>query len=334
MARDQRGAHGGRGEGSVVVGVDGSAHARLALKWAADEAAVRAGPLDVVCAQFGKVKGQHVPGWYEFGSSDLSPAEAILDEAVGLVATRQPSVVVRGNVAEWPPGLILIVDSRPAELLVVGARGQGGFKGLLLGSVSDQCIQYAHCPVAVVRSKAEEAVHVSAEPRIVVGVDGSLGSTRALKWALEEAQRRSASVEAVFAWQLPPVYAIAKPPSDGYEVAAREITAAATEQAAVRAPDVPFTASSRLGATVPALLDACRTADLLVLGFRGHGGFHDALLGSVADQCAHHAMCSVVVVRPHIAEEPTAGSSWTGVGLGQTSDGSRPTGRPAPAATG
>jgi len=191
----------------VVVGVDGSAHARLALKWAADEAAVRAGPLDVVCAQFGKVKGQHVPGWYEFGSSDLSPAEAILDEAVGLVATRQPSVVVRGNVAEWPPGLILIVASRPAELLVVGARGQ---KGLLLGSVSDQCIQYAHCPVAVVRSKAEEAVHVSAEPRIVVGVDGSLGSTRALKWALEEAQRRSASVEAVFAWQLPPVYAIAK----------------------------------------------------------------------------------------------------------------------------
>ncbi|MGO8873752.1 MAG: universal stress protein [Acidimicrobiales bacterium] len=337
MTRARGGAVDRRG-GAVVVGVDGSEHSRLALKWAADEAALRGATLEVVYARLGRMKEHLVPGWYDPDSSELSPGEAILDEAIALVATRQPSVIVRGEVAEWPPGLILAVASRTAELLVVGARGTGGFKGLLLGSVSDQCIQYAHCPVVVVRSEAEEPVHVSADPRIVVGVDGSLGSTRALKWSLDEARRRSASVEAVFAWQYPPVYAFSKPPSEGYEAAASEITAAVSDHAARRAPDVPFTATSRFELTVPALLDACRTADLLVVGFRGHGGFHDALLGSVADQCTHHATCSVVVLRPHIAEEPTYASTWTGTAVAgdgaREGDRTRPSGQATTSASG
>ena len=206
-------------ERTIVVGVDGSEHSRLALKWACDEAKHRDSVLRIICARISDPK--NVPAWYEPGSADLSPTQAIVDDAYGLVATRQPSVVAHAEIADWSPSLALTIASKSADLLVVGARGKGGFKELLLGSVSDQCIQYSHCPVVVVHGDPDVRPLRAAEPRIVVGVDGSLGSTRALQWALEEARIRSASVAAVFAWQYPPVGAFVLGPSQGYELAAR-----------------------------------------------------------------------------------------------------------------
>jgi len=288
-------------ERTTVVGVDGSEYSRLALKWASDEAKRRGSQVRILYARINAPKD--VPAWYEPGSSDLSPEEAIIDDAVGLVATRHPSVIARGEIVEWPASLVLTVASRSADLLVVGARGLGGFEELLLGSVSDQCIQYAHCPVAVVHSDADDLPLRAVEPRIVVGIDGSLGSTRALRWALEEAQIRSASVEAVYAWQYPPIGAFVMGPSHGCEVIAHEVVDAATDRAEQLAPEVPFKAESCFDAAVPALLDACRGADLLVVGSKGHGSFQDSLVGSVAHQCARHARCAVVVARPHIDEE-------------------------------
>jgi nucleotide-binding universal stress UspA family protein len=289
---------------SIVVGVDGSEHSRLALKWAADEAKRRGSLLRILYAQISEPK--NVPAWYAPGSSDLSPGEAIIDDAVGLVATRHPSVLTGGEVVGWPAALVLTSASRSAELIVVGARGLGGFEELLLGSVSDQCVQYAHCPVVVVHSDSDDLPYRAVEPRIVVGIDGSLGSTRALQWALEEARIRSASVEAVYAWQYPPVGAFVMGPTHGYEVVAHEVVDAATDHAERLAPEVPFKAGACFNATVPALLDACRGADLLVVGSRGHGRFQDALVGSVAHQCARHARCAVVVTRPHIGEGDSA----------------------------
>ncbi len=287
---------------SIVVGVDGSAHARSALKWAADEAERQRLPLRVMFAQAGEVK--NVPAWYAPDSTDLTPGEAVIDDAVGLVATRHPSVIVRGEVVvEWPPSSVLTGASRSAELLVVGARGKGGFKELLLGSVSDQCIQYAHGPVVVVHGDPDDLPLRAVAPRIVVGVDGSLGSTRALSWALAEARLRSASVEAVYAWQYPPVGAFVVGPTHGSEAFAREVVAAATDHAERAAPDVAFTARSAFNAEVPALLDACRDADLLVVGSRGHGRFQQGLLGSIAQQCARHATCAVVVLRPRAVDD-------------------------------
>jgi nucleotide-binding universal stress UspA family protein len=256
--------------------------------------------LRIIYAEIGSPK--NVPSWYDPGSSDLSPGQAIVDDAYGLVATRHPSVIARVGIVDWPPSLVLTVQSRTADLLVVGARGKGGFEELLLGSVSDQCIQYSHCPVVVVHEDPDALPLRAVEARIVVGVDGSLGSTRALRWALEEARTRSASVEAIFAWQYPPIGTFVLGPPHGYRAAANEIVDAATEYAQKWAPEVPFTAVERFGATVPELLGASRGADLLVTGSRGHGGFEDALLGSVAHQCARHAKCAVVIVRP-----PTAG---------------------------
>ncbi len=289
-----------------MVGVDGSEHSRRALKWAADEAKRRGSLLSIVYAQTSGPKD--VPAWYEPGSTDLSPAEAIIEDAVGLVATRHPSVLARGRVDEWPASLVLTIASRSADLVVVGARGLGGFKELLLGSVSDQCVEYAHCPVAVVRADVDELPLRVPEGRMVVGIDGSLGSTRALRWTLEEARIRSATVEAVYAWQYPPVGAFVLGPTEGFEVVANETVDAATEYAEKVAPEVRFTAHTCVSAEVPALLEAAKGADLLVVGSKGHGRFHDALLGSVAHQCIRHAKCPVIVARPHLPEEHSEGT--------------------------
>ena len=213
----------------VVVGIDGSEHSRFALKWASDEAKHRDVTLRILFAQISDP--EHLPEWYEPGSGDLSPGQAIVDDAVGLVATRHPGLLVHSEIAEWPPSLTLTVASRSADLLVVGARGKGGFKELILGSVSDQCIQYAHCPVAVVHGDPDMLPLRAVESRIVVGIDGSLGSTRALQWALEEAKIRSASVDAVYAWQYPPIGTFIPGPRDGFQIFAEEITDAATEYA-------------------------------------------------------------------------------------------------------
>jgi len=299
--------------GSVVVGIDGSDRSRLALKWAADEARRRSVPLLVLYAWISEP--ENPPAWFEPGTSPGSSGQAVIDDAVGLVATRHPSLAVQGRAIEWPAAMVLTSASRSAGLLVVGARGLGGFRELLLGSVSDQCIQYAHGPVAVVHGGSDDPPAASPKPRLVVGIDGSPGSFRALRWALEEARIRQASVEAVFAWHYPALYSVVMGPVETYRSAADEIVAAVTAHATDLAPELAFRAVSEARPTVPALLEASRGADLLVVGSQGHGSFHDALLGSVAHRCARHARCPVVVVRPRILEEGGEGRSprWTRV---------------------
>jgi len=300
------------GPDTIVVGVDGSEHSRLAVKWAGDEADRRGSLLLLLFAQIGEP--DHLPPWYQRGNGEVSAGEAVVDDAFGLVATRHPSVMARTEVVEWPPALALTVASRSAELLVVGARGLGGFKELLLGSVSDQCIQYSHCPVVVVSKDPDEGKVDG--PRIVVGIDGSFGSSQALHWALDEAGVRSATVEAIYAWQYPPIGAYILGPPEGFEASGQEIVDGALEFHKRWAPEVPFAAVAHLGATVPALLDASRDADLLVVGARGHGSFSDVLLGSVAHQCARHGHGTVVVTRPPmaVASAPHAASSDGHVG--------------------
>jgi nucleotide-binding universal stress UspA family protein len=142
--------------------------------------------------------------------------------------------------------------------------------------------------------------------RIVVGVDGSVGSKKALQWAVEEAKLRGAKVDAVQAWSFPyygEVAAMAAVAVDGTEL---ERAAAASLAAVVEAlaPDpaaggVVVEQHVHRGDAASALLRAAEEADadLLVVGSRGHGGFTGLLLGSVSQQCVHHASCPVVVVR-------------------------------------
>lgn len=284
----------------VVVGVDGSEQGWSALAWAADEASLRGALLRVLHAC-------EAPSEDPRKASTVSPsvaeqAEGIIDAARSRVAAHHPSLEVRVDATGDRAPYALIEASCSADLLVVGARGLGGLRSLVLGSVSQRCIRYAHCPVVVVRSEVTEASGTPADRTIVVGTDGSLGSTRALRWALREGRSRGTSVRAVFAWQYPPVHSMVMGPMNGNPVGAREIIDATRALAARCEPDVPLVAVDSVGATVPVLLEASGGADLLVVGSRGHGALHDALVGSVAHECMMGAPCPVVVVQPSTGE--------------------------------
>lgn len=135
--------------------------------------------------------------------------------------------------------------------------------------------------------------------RIVVGVDGSTSSRVALTWAIDEARRRKATVEVLIAWHYPtgsPMYA-----GVGFDVGELEVAAKATLDGVMKDVDVkglhaPVKELVVAGAAAPALIDAAKGADLLVVGSRGHGGFAGLLLGSVSAQLAHHAPCPLVIV--------------------------------------
>jgi nucleotide-binding universal stress UspA family protein len=137
---------------------------------------------------------------------------------------------------------------------------------------------------------------------IVVGVDGSEHSDRALDWAINEARLRGAQLRLAVAWHMPPTvysgpgYMPALGSRDSFEQIAKE----AADVAVKRARDAGVEADSvvREGQAAEVLVEEGANADMLVVGSRGHGGFGGLLLGSVSAQCAHHAHCPLVIVRP------------------------------------
>jgi nucleotide-binding universal stress UspA family protein len=139
---------------------------------------------------------------------------------------------------------------------------------------------------------------------IVVGVDGSESARAALRFALEEAGLRGATVRAVAAWHVPvAAYGDAfMPPNpdllSDLEPRARKELEGALAEAGEQAAGVEIEQVVREGPPARVLLDEADKADLLVVGSRGLGGFRGLLLGSVSQQCSHHAPCPVVIV-PH-----------------------------------
>ena len=140
---------------------------------------------------------------------------------------------------------------------------------------------------------------------IVVGVDGSAGARVALEFALHEARLRGADLRVVAAWEIPAIaYAGGYGPGDEKLFAELEHEArdnAARALADVDADGVKLTTVVREGGSAHVLLEEAADADLLVVGSRGLGGFRGLLLGSVSQQCAHHAPCPLVIV-PHRRE--------------------------------
>lgn len=136
-------------KGRVVVGVDGSDSALEALQWAADYTSAVGGELVVVSTW-------EPPTSYGFylaaESVDLDATTlAVAEDQVTKALAGHPGLPVTIKVERGPAALLLVAESRDADLLVVGSRGRGGFAGLLLGSVSTHCIHHAACPVVVCR---------------------------------------------------------------------------------------------------------------------------------------------------------------------------------------
>jgi nucleotide-binding universal stress UspA family protein len=138
--------------------------------------------------------------------------------------------------------------------------------------------------------------------RVVVGVDGSESSLRALHWAARDAELRGAVLEVVTAWTFPehaaPLGLIVRVPwPEDLMAQAREALDTLIERELPGRDKARVHAQVIRGSAAAVLLEAARDADLLVVGNRGRGAFADLLLGSVGEHCARHAVCPVVVVR-------------------------------------
>jgi nucleotide-binding universal stress UspA family protein len=140
------------------------------------------------------------------------------------------------------------------------------------------------------------------EHRIVVGVDGSEPSKAALAWAIRQAMLTGSVVEAVIAWEYPMTYGFSVPavPEVDYEKIATEVLTEAIADVAEAYEPVTIKTTVVQGNAAQSLLDVSAGASLLVVGSRGHGGFVEALLGSVGQHCVHHATCPVVVIRDSV----------------------------------
>lgn len=287
--------------GRVVVGVDGSASGLAAVEVAAREARLRGAELRVVHAFLWPA--MHPPPWpLPLGppaSGVRNMVEHLVAEAVARAKTAEPEVPVSHAVVTGEPLAVLEAQSRAAELVVVGSRGMGGFAGLLAGSTAVHLVVHGRCPVLVVREEPR------ADGPVVVGVDGSAAGEKAVGFAFAEAALYGAGLVAVHAWTVrtAPMPAAREASvrytnrpaalAQGEERVLAEALAGHRE----RYPDVTVLQEVVHRGAREALIEASRTARLMVVGARGRGGFAGLLLGSVSQALLHHAHCPVAVVR-------------------------------------
>jgi nucleotide-binding universal stress UspA family protein len=317
---------------NIVVGVDGSEHSSLALRWAYREAELHGAAVRAVLV-WDLFNQRHPDGSRRF-DPDYDDAHA--DEALRTeveAALGPDAAAVRRQTVVDVPAQGLLEAGAGADLLVVGARGLGGFRGLLLGSVSQQVLHHATVPLAIVRELGDEDGNEATDDEaaadadtgagsgagsdagelIVVGVDGSDPSNAALRWALTEGKVRDATVEVVHAWQVPATFHPVLSGGFRYDTDAARADASRLVDdivdqaiAATGAVDVTVERTVVGGGAASSLLDAAEGADLVVIGRRGIGGFTRLLLGSVSENVARHVPCPVVVTPPQ--PEPESGS--------------------------
>lgn len=282
---------------TIVVGIDGSPSSELALHWATAEAVRRQQPLTLVTAwtvdYTAGMMGTLVPVL-------VDECATLLDEAAQRVRAAAPELPVTTHTVQRQPAAALIEASERAALVVVGARGVGGLTALLTGSTSMQVAAHAHCPVVVVRERPTHRTPGA----VVVGLDGSEASGLALRYAFELAREHGLGVHAVHAWDVNLIdgtFAVTSVIAsiDELEQEQRELVEKWTTACREHFPDVKLTTELRPGRPGDALVDASDSAELLVVGSRGLGGFRGLLLGSVSRTVLHRAHCPVAVVRAH-----------------------------------
>ena len=306
--------------GRMLVGVDGSKGSRRALEWALEEARIRGSRVEAVLVW---QSPYDFPGDFDFFSpeDDAKLAEgararlaAAIRETAGARAPEIEPVVVEGD-----PAQALCERAEKAELLVVGSRGRGIFARLALGSVSSKCAHHSPRPVAIVPApdRGDQAMRAPVG-RIVVGVDGSPGSLRALRWALDEGAARRAVVQVVTVWrailvdedtatELLNFSTLAQYEQASAETARKQLEHAIDEAVAGSSLAPEPAAVEPVAVEGDAAETLCRyaaEADLLVVGARGRGTFAELSLGSVSSKCAHHSPRPVVIV-PAEREDPT-----------------------------
>ena len=285
----------------VVVGVDGSGRSLRALVWAAHSAALHHCQLKIV----------HVLPRYEYDlpffpegrfAEAAKRGTGIVAEAAAIAREAYPDLEVTSALPSGKaPAKVFLEEAEHAHAVVLGAKGEGGFGNLALGSVSLQVVGHAASPVIIVD-------HITTgHRRVVVGADGSPHSTAALAYAFQAASLRKARLLVLHAWSMPhqPEPPVLIDP-DPDEIAKKHQHELEEQISGLRKqyPEVEVTEDLLRDAPIPALTRASDRADLLVLGSRGRGGFHGLALGSVSHQLLHYSACPIAIVRPRPEPDP------------------------------
>ncbi len=284
-------------QGSVVVGVDGSAGSDAALEWAVQHAVTRRLPLLIVNGAGDPSHSAEFVGATDARRILRMAARRVTDHALGVVRRRAPGLEVEVTTPLHDARQALLDLSDRASMIVVGTRGRGPVKALLLGSVSTAVAEHSACPVAVVRPAERNQGGPEAPAHVVVGIDGSAASTPALEVAFEMASTEGRPLDVVHSWSNNDTFIDRtsyeqrlERLDDHYRLLTETLSGYAEKY-----PDVPVDRLMPDGAAVPTLLGLSEKASVVVVGSHGKTGVR-AVLGSVSRAVVERAHCTVVVV--------------------------------------
>lgn len=285
---------------TVIAGFDGSDPATVALRWAFRAADQRGWPLRILQSWWEPALAV-LPdsGFVSDPERERRKVEAALADVTATIGRDHPEVRAEVALVDAKPVDALLESAGPDDLIVVGARGRGGFLGLHLGSVSAKLTRHADTPVVVVRGSTTP--HGGGDPTgpVVVGVEATRAGRAALRWAADEAAASGAPLHAVMAWSY------LRPEGAGGPAAFRpdytKDDALAVVEGLVAdvlgdAPEVEVSVDAPCDLPSDALLQRAGSARLVVVGARGHRHAGPLGLGSVSQQVLHHAPGPVAVV--------------------------------------
>ncbi|WP_422747858.1 universal stress protein [Mycobacterium sp. WMMD1722] len=272
---------------AVVVGVDGSRSAVTAALWAVDEAISRDIPLRLLCA----IAPQDDPPRVQDAARDLATAEIAVREVFMAVESLERPVKIEVEIVQERPDRALILASRTAEMVCVGALGRDHAAGRRVGSVAATLSRAAHCPVAIIRQHDPVAARGCS---VVAELDQSPDSISVLETALQEAHLRGAPLRVLTTWQSRPAERFDPRAVRDNDRLSRAHLERRLERFRRAYPELEVTAVAEPGATADYLARHVDSIQLLVVGQQRGGGLA-AVAGPAAQAALHDTNCSVLI---------------------------------------
>lgn len=287
----------------VVVGYDASAPSEAALQWAARAADHSNRGLVVLHA------AERITYTQDAGSGTWKPQDVIDDaqevaqHGKDTVLQQFPDLHVETTGSLFSAKVALGEVSTHASMMVLGSHGRGRIGTLLLGSTAYAIAGYSRCPVVIVRDGAGE-LPGPGRP-VVVGVNGSGGSDRAVQAAAEAASQWGAALLLVTTWAPAPPdpwdkgpagYHSAAEATADYQATAERVNAEALERVRSAESELQVDGALIKAHPVDGLVEAAGRGGLLVLGTRGHGSLAGAILGATSLEVLHHATSPIMIV--------------------------------------